>query len=222
MINKDKIVRVLIYGIGVGEKLLIATKSVYFPRDFFKIKGTELVMLRGSDFPPISKGEPIYAIFEYKDGTRVRYKTAVDICTDYQMNFHISEGEVLQERRRSFKITVDFEGMSPFYIRGEEMFSFEDPVELHFINLNLGGVLFSSNSTFECGDQVMLSFFDGEMQLLGEILRIQRDEKGNVEGYGCQFLNIDHAQEEQLARFILDCQHMERRSKQNDAEKKKQ
>lgn len=219
MINKDKIVRVLIYGIGVGEKLLLSTKSVYFPRDFFKIKGMELVMLKGSDFPLISKGEPIHAIFEYKDGTRVKYKTTVDLCTEYQINFHIGEGEILQERRRSFKITVDFDGKSPFYIRGEEMFSFDNPVELHFINLNLGGVLFSSSSAFECGDQVMLSFLDGEMQLLAEILRKQKDENGNIVGYGCKFLNINHAQEEQLARFIFECQHMER-SKKNRAEKK--
>lgn len=219
MINKDKIVRVLIYGIGVGEKLLISTKSVYFPRDFFKIKGMELVMLKGSDFPLISKGEPIHAIFEYKDGTRVKYKTTVDLCTEYQINFHIGEGEILQERRRSFKITVDFDGKSPFYIRGEEMFSFDDPVELHFINLNLGGVLFSSSSAFECGDQVMLSFLDGEMQILAEILRKQKDENGNIVGYGCKFLNINHAQEEQLARFILECQKMER-IKKNHAEKK--
>lgn len=219
MINKDKIVRVLVYGIGVGEKLLLSTKSVYFPKDFFKIKGMELVMLKGSDFPLISKGEPIHTIFEYKDGTRVKYKTTVDLCTEYQMNFHIGEGEVLQERRRSFKITVDFDGRSPFYIRGEEMFSFDAPVELHFINLNLGGVLFSSSSAFECGDQVMLNFLDGEMQLLAEILRIQKDENGNLVGYGCKFLNISQAQEEQLARFILECQKMER-IKRNHAEKK--
>ncbi|MCM1329118.1 MAG: PilZ domain-containing protein [Ruminococcus sp.] len=217
MINKDKIVRVLIYGLGVGEKLLISTNSVYFPKDFFKIKGTDLVMLKGKDFPLISKGEPIQAIFEYKDGTRVRYKTSVDLCTEYQMNFHISEGEILQERRRSFKITVDMDGMSPFFIRGEEMFSFDDPVELHLLNLNLGGVFFESDSPFECGDQVMLNFLDGEMQLLIEILRIQRDDNGNIIGYGCKFLNVTQPQEEKLARFIFDCQHMEierRRSKE--------
>lgn len=213
MINKDKIVRVLIY--GIGEKLLIATKSVYFPKDFFKIKGTDLVMLKGKDFPLISKGEPIDAIFEYKDGTRVKYKTTVDLCTEYQMNFHIAEGEVLQERRRSFKIMVDLDGMSPFFIRGEEMFSFDDPIELHFINLNLGGVFFSTNSKFECGDQVMMSFLDGEMQLLAEILRIQRDENGKIEGYGCKFLNITQPQEEKLARFIFDCQHVERERRRN-------
>lgn len=208
MINKDKIIRVLIY--GTGEKLLIATKSVYFPKDFFKIKGTDLVMLKGSDFPLISKGEPINAIFEYRNGTRIKYKTTVDLCTEYQMNFHVGEGEILQERRRSFKITVDFNGNSPFFIRGEEMFSFDDPIELHFINLNLGGVLFSTNAAFECGDQVMLSFLDGEMQLLAEILRAQKDENGNLVGYGCKFLNVSQSQEEKLARFIYDCQLMER------------
>ena len=219
MINKDKIVRVLIY--GTGEKMLIATKSIYFPKDFFKIKGTDLVMLKGSDFPLISKGEPISAVFEYKDGTRIKYKTTVDLCTEYQMNFHISEGEVLQERRRSFKIMVDLDGTSPFFIRGEEMFSFDDPIELHFINLNLGGVFFSANSPFECGDQVMMSFLDGEMQLLAEILRIQRDDNGNIEGYGCKFLNIPPPQEEKLARFIFDCQLMER-DRRRSQEKKDQ
>ncbi len=211
MINKDKISKVLIY--DSRGKLLISTESVYFPKDFFKIKGSELVMLKGSDYPVIAKDEQIEAIFEYVNGDRVRYRTTVDLCTEYQMNFHVSEGEMLQERRRSFKVTVDFNAMSPFYIRGEEMFSFDDPVELHFINLNLGGVLFSSNSDFEIGDQVMLHFLDGEMQLLAEVLRVQRDEDGKIVGYGCRFMNINHSQEEKLARFIFDCQVAERERK---------
>lgn len=211
MINKDKIMRVLIY--DLGGSLLLTTSSVFFPRDFFKIRGTELVMLKGSDFPIIPKEDTIEAIFEYRDGTRVKYRTSIDLCTEYQINFHVGEGEVLQERRRSFKITVDFDGNSPFYIRGEELYPFDAPVELHFVNLNVGGVFFKSNSEFEKGDQVMLSFFGGDMQLLAEILRVQRDENGEVEGYGCQFLNASHAQEEKLAKFILDCQVIERERK---------
>lgn len=215
MINKDKIMRVLIY--DLGGRLLLATNSVFFPRDFFKIKGTELVMLKGSDFPIIPKEDTIEAIFEYRDGTRVKYRTSIDLCTEYQINFHVGEGEVLQERRRSFKITVDFDGNSPFYIRGEELYPFDAPVELHFVNLNVGGVFFKSNSEFEKGDQVMLSFFGGDMQLLAEILRVQRGEDGEVEGYGCQFLNASHAQEEKLAKFILDCQVIERERKRTSS-----
>lgn len=105
---------------------------------------------------------------------------------------------------------VDMNGLSPFYIRGEEMFAFDDPIELHIINLNLGGVFFSSTSGFEVGDQVMLNFLDGEMKLLIEVLRVQRNDSGEIEGYGCRFLDVNQTQEERLARFIFDCQVMER------------
>ena len=219
MINKDKINRVLVY--NQRGRMLLSTQSVSFPRDFFKVKEKDLVMLKGSDFPDIPKGEPVEAIFEYLNGDRVKYNTVIDICTDYQINFHVGEGEVLKERRRSFKVMVDMNGISPFYIRGEEMFAFDDPIELHIINLNLGGVFFSSNSTFEVGDQVMLNFLDGEMKLLIEILRVQRAEDGKVEGYGCRFMDVNQSQEERLARFIFDCQVMERDRKRALEEKKR-
>ncbi len=208
MINKDKISRVLVY--DAKGKLMISTKSVFFPKDFFKIRGKELVMLKGSDFPLISKGENIEVVFEYINGTRIKYNTTIDLCTEYQVNFHVGQGEVLEERRRSFKVSVDFNGLSPFYIRGEEMYAFDDPIMLHFVNINLGGVYFNSNSEFEAGDQVMLNFLDGEMQLLAEILRVQKNDEGKIDGYGCKFLDVNQAQEERLARFIFDCQVLER------------
>lgn len=208
MINKDKISRVLVY--DSKGKLMISTKSVFFPKDFFKIKGKDLVMLKGSDFPLISKGENIETIFEYINGNRVKYDTTVDLCTEYQVNFHVGQGEILEERRRSFKVSVDFNGLSPFYIRGEEMYAFDDPIMLHFVNINLGGVYFNSESEFEKGDQVMLNFLDGEMQLLAEILRVQKNEEGGIDGYGCRFLDVNQTQEERLARFIFDCQVLER------------
>ena len=211
MINKDKISRVLVY--TSGGKLAVSTKSVFFPKDFFKIKGQDLVMLKGSDFPLISKGEKVEIIFEYLNGDRMKYDTTIDLCTEYQINFHVGKGEPLQERRRSFKVNVDFEGLSPFYIRGEEMFNFDEPVMLHFLNLNLGGVFFNSESEFECGDQVMLNFLDGEMQLLGEVLRVQKNEEGGVIGYGCRFMDVNQVQEERLARFIFECQLLERERK---------
>ncbi len=219
MINKDKIKRVLVY--NLRGRMLLASQNVTFPKDFFKIKGQDLVMLKGKDFPELPKGEPVEAIFEYMNGDRVKFNTNIDICTDYQINFHVGEGEILKERRRSFKITVDMDGISPFFIRGEEMFAFDDPIELHFFNINLGGVFFSSNSTFEPGDQVMLNFLDGEMKLLAEILRVQRTESGEVEGYGCRFMDVSPSQEERLAKFILDCQIMERERRLAAEEKKR-
>lgn len=215
MINKDKISRVVVY--DIKGKLLITTKSVTFPKDFFKIKGKDLVMLRGTDFPLISKGEYIDVIFEYINGTRMKYTTSVDLCTEYQINFHVGEGVVLEERRRSFKINVDFQGKSPFYIRNEEMFTFDFPVTIDFVNLNLGGAFFRSSFEFQKGDHVMLNFLDGEMDLLAEVLRLQMKPDSDIlDGYGCRFLDVNHAQEERLTRFIFECQLIERERMRNE------
>ncbi len=209
MINKDKISRVLVY--DIKGKMLISTKSVFFPKDFFKLKGMDLVMLKGADFPLISKGEQIDVIFEYINGTRMKYTTSVDLCTEYQINFHVGDGIALEERRRSFKINVVFTGVSPFYIRNEEMTAFDEPLEISFVNLNLGGAYIRADFNFEVGDQVMLNFLDGEMELLADILRVQKKtDSDETDGYGCKFLNINQSQEERLARFIFECQLIER------------
>lgn len=209
MINKDKISRVLIY--DQKGRLLVTTKSVSFPKDFFKIKGQDLVMLKGSGFPLISKGEYIDVIFEYINGTRMKYTTSIDLSTEYQINFHVGEGIALEERRQSFKINVSFDAIIPFYIRNEEMVTFDEPVTVGVVNLNLGGVYFRSDFDFEEGDQVMLSFMEGEMELLTDILRAQKKpDSDTVDGYGCRFLNITQAQEERLARYVFECQLAER------------
>ncbi len=209
MINKDKISRVLIY--DQKGRLLVTTKSVSFPKDFFKIKGQDLVMLKGSGFPLISKGEYIDTVFEYINGTRMKYTTSIDLSTEYQINFHVGEGIALEERRHSFKINVSFNAIIPFYIRNEEMVTFDEPVTVGVVNLNLGGVYFRSDFDFEEGDQVMLSFMDGEMELLTDILRAQKKpDSDTVDGYGCRFLNITQAQEERLARYVFECQLAER------------
>lgn len=209
MINKDKINRVLIY--DQKGRLLVTTKSVSFPKDFFKIKGQDLVMLKGSGFPLISKGEYIDVVFEYINGTRMKYTTSIDLSTEYQINFHVGEGIALEERRQSYKINVSFDALIPFYIRSEEMVTFDEPVVVSVVNLNLGGVYFRSGFDFEEGDQVMLNFMNGEMELLTDILRAQKKpDSDTVDGYGCRFLNITQSQEERLARYVFECQLAER------------
>lgn len=209
MINKDKINKVMIY--DRNGKLLLTTRSVYFPRDFFVIRGKELVMLKGSDFPLITKDEYIDVIFEYLNGTRMKYSTTVDLCTGYQINFHVGDGVALPERRRYYKVNVQFCGTSPFYIREGEMCAFDSPIDIDFVNINIGGAYLRSEFEFRPEDQVMLVFLDGEMELLAEVLRVQKDQDTDeADGYGCRFINVTSQQEERLARFILECQLIER------------
>lgn len=209
MIKKDKIGRVVIY--DSQDRLLLTTKSVFFPKDFFRIKGRDLVMIKGSGLPLIPKDEYISAVFEYINGMRMKYKTSVDLSTDQQMNFHVGDGVALEERRASFKINVEFNAVSSFYIRNEEIISFEKPLDVHICNINLGGVYMKTDFDFEPGDQLLLVFFGGEMELLTEVLRVQNKiGKDEVDGYGCHFLNITQTQEERLARYIFECQIAER------------
>ena len=106
MIKKDKIGRVVIY--DSQDRMLLATKSVFFPKDFFRIKDRDLVMIKGKGLPLIPKDEYITAVFEYINGLRMKYKTSVDLSTEYQMNFHVGDGIALEERRASFKINTEF------------------------------------------------------------------------------------------------------------------
>lgn len=168
-------------------------------------------MIKGSGLPLIPKDEYISAVFEYINGMRMKYKTSVDLSTDQQMNFHVGDGVALEERRASFKINVEFNAVSSFYIRNEEIISFEKPLDVHICNINLGGVYMKTDFDFEPGDQLLLVFFGGEMELLTEVLRVQNKiGKDEVDGYGCHFLNITQTQEERLARYIFECQIAER------------
>jgi hypothetical protein len=208
MVNKEKISKVDVYDSN-GTRLL-STKEVFFPKDFFRIKGKELVLIKDKKMPLLERGQMLEVVFEYINGTRVKYLTTVDICTEYQLNFHLGDGVTLTERRRSYKVNAEFEGCSEYYIRNEEMFYFSEPLCLHFKNINLGGTFFNADYEFVVGDQIMMSFLDGKIEIISEILRIQNDEQGKIQGYGCKFLNIAPHQEECIARFIFECQIAER------------
>jgi hypothetical protein len=168
------------------------------------------VVLKGSGFPVLPVGTYIEAVFEYVNSARVKYITSIDISTDRQMNFHVEEGEILEERRQFYKVNVTFDGLAVFLIRNGEIMSFDSPVQLKFLNLNLGGAFIKSPVAFKIGDQIRLKFLDGELELLSEILRVQRSERGEVSGYGCRFLDVTLSQEERLNKFIMETQIIER------------
>ncbi len=208
MVNKEKITKVDIY--DSGGKRILTVKEVFFPKDFFKIKGKELVLIKGVNLPLLETGQLVDVVFEYVNGTRVKYLTTIDIGTEFQINFHLGEGTELEERRRSFKVASCFKGHSDYFIRNEETFTHEEPIQLCFKDINIGGTFFRTSYIYQEGDQVMLSFLDGKVEVISEVLRIQDKNENGEYGYGCKFLNVTQAQEEMIARFIFDCQLAER------------
>ena len=214
MINKEKIVKVDIY--DENKVRLLSAKSVSFPKDFFKIKGQELVLIKARDLPYFDKNKQIIAVFEYINGTRIEYHTKVDLSTDLQLNFHVGEGEILEERRESFRVRTEIEGLCRFYERGQDApIMFEEPLRVQFFNINLGGVFFNADFDFQQGDKINLSFLDGQLDLIGVVLRKKPAENGSSAGYSCRFLEVSPAQEEKLSRFIFECQMAERDRKRN-------
>ena len=62
--------------------------------------------IKGNNLPQLSKGEHITVIFEYLNGTRIECRTKADLSTDLQLNFHVDDGMILEERRGSYKVTT--------------------------------------------------------------------------------------------------------------------
>ncbi|MCL2054947.1 MAG: PilZ domain-containing protein [Oscillospiraceae bacterium] len=211
MINKDKVKKVFIY--DAKGRLLVMSRLVTFPKDFFKMKNREMVMVKGSDLPLIKKDSSIEVIFEYYNGLRMKYMTAVDISTNKQMNFHVGDGVEVEERRNFYKVELEIDGIAQFYMRGDEMFYFDPPISIKFKNINIGGVFLLplAEQNLEKGDHVMFTFMNGEMNLLSEVLRVQPGPSdGELAGYGCKFISATAQQEEKIARFLFECQALER------------
>lgn len=208
MINKEKITRVDIY--DSNDVRVISSNNVEFPRDFFKIKGLELVTLRGNDLYLFKMDDRITAIFQYLNGTRIKCDTKVDISTPQQLNFHVDDGIVLEERRRSFKVNT----MEPAYIseikRSDGVIELESPCKVTILNINLGGVLMKCDMELFPEDILTMKMLPQAMELRAEVLRKQLDNDGGLVGYGCRFLNVSYSQEEKIARFIFECQLAER------------
>lgn len=214
MINKEKITKADIY--DENGILLLSTKSITFPRDFFKLRGLELVSVKGNDLPIFHKDDKIKIIFEYMNGTRIECMSKVDISTDQQLNFHVGEGVVLEERRRSFKV----ETIEPAFIkrieRNEEVLDPETAQDATILNINLGGVLLKTDAELLVDDIIDLSIVPVPLDLRAKILRRQTDISGELVGYGCCFLDVTTIQEEKLARHLLECQLAERERRRNE------
>lgn len=217
MLNKDKIQRLDIY--NESGKRILSTKAFTFPRDFFKLKGLELVSVKANGLPVLSRNEKITAIFEYFNGTRIQCDTKIDISTPQQMNFHVDEGIVLEERRGSFKVTTPNAFAKIIRIeRGEDdVTELDEPMAASIININLTGILMHCEPELRPGDIAVLIMLDDPIEIHAEIIRLQRSAEGSLEGYGCRFLNVTPSQEEKIARYIFDCQLSERERRRNES-----
>lgn len=213
MVKKEKILKINIY--DSKGKLVITSKIFSFPKVLFKTKGMELISVKSRDIGSLKKGDNITVIFECFNGDRVKCASVIEKCSGSAVEFKIDDGEVMEERRSSFKVAT----RTPAYIfkitRGDMTVKYDGENEIRgtILDINLGGVLLHSMHEFKVGDIFSMSMLDGQVEIQAKILRSQNDTNGAFKGYGCQFIDVTPHNEELISKFIIECQRAERERK---------
>ncbi len=216
VLDKAKVIRVSITSID-GRPLVAAESEQFsFPRMFIDdIPVTNMMIIKGSGYPELEFDSNVYVIAYMKNGDRIKYTGRVKLSLPNQLNILIRDdyGTVMEERRRYYKVQCEVKCIVSAFQRGEELFEFDAPVFASIKNFCIGGIFLSvEGAAFEVGDGLFVNFkIENDLvSVMVKILRVQKNEDGTVEGYGCQFQNTDQRQEGLFAKFVYNIQLQER------------
>ena len=198
-----------------GKNIFTAEKNFVLPKNMDD--DDSIVIFKGKNLPDLERNTIVSIVTTSKANDRIRYTGAVSMSMDTQLNVKIlknNETQVLQERRRFFKIKINEKGRALFYVRGEQTVRYDEPPEISVLDINVGGIFFSSVEEFMEGDIVCVDidlFIDNPLNTAVKILRVQRNEDGTIKGYGCLFESLTGGQEDMIGRFIMKLQSEQRR-----------
>ena len=223
MLEKSRIYKIEVTSPG-GRKLAVAEKDQFsFPRLFINdMPVNNVIILKGKRFPELEIDTNIYVITYMKNGDRIRYPAAVRMSLVDQLNVQLRSdyGTLMEERRRYFKVESDIDCTVYGYIRDDNYVEFAKPVEGVIKNISIGGVyLDCENIQFSPHDILSLGLYveGNPVEIYAEILRVQRKD-GIIDGYGCQFQNVDQNQEEIFGHFVYTIQLQKRIEEQEKEE----
>ena len=172
-----------------------------------------IIMIKGKGLPELERNTIVSAVTTNKSGDRVKYVCAVTVSLATQLNIKIlrnNETHILEERRRFYKLKIKEKGRALFYIRDEKTIRFDEPVPIEIRDINVGGVFLSAKkSEFMVDDLVCIEldlFEEYPLNAAARVLRVQRDNNGEIEGYGCEFQGLTAAQEDYVGRFVYKIQ----------------
>ncbi|HKM33023.1 MAG TPA: PilZ domain-containing protein [Oscillospiraceae bacterium] len=203
MFSKEKVLKVDVMD-REGKKLF-STETFDFPKTIRKKENGALLILKGKDLPEIARGDEVSIVFLMHNNDRVKYTTRVSISTTRQFNILIgNQPELLEDRRRFYKINTNLPAIITFYTVGEETTKLEEPLKVLIKDLNIGGVAILTTSDFVVGTEIMLilNINNNELELCADILRKQESDDNSFT-YGCRFLKTTLAQEEILAQYVF-------------------
>lgn len=199
-----------------GNLLLTSEKGFTLPRDMSSDEDA-IIMIKGKDLPEFERNAIVSVVTTAKSADRIKYTGAVSVSMETQLNIRIlrnNDMQILQERRRYFKIKVNEHGRALFYVRDEKTIRFDEPLDISVRDINVGGMFFMCTD-YEFVENDLICFdielyADAPLNVAAHVLRVQRGAEGEVMGYGCEFQGITAAQEDIIGRFILKVQSEQR------------
>lgn len=223
MFDKQKIYKIEVTSPG-GRKLAVAEKDQFsFPRLFIDdMPVTNVIIMKGRRYPELDRDQAIYVIAYMKNGDRIRYPASVRMSLPDQLNVQLRSdyGTLMEERRRYFKVESDISCDITGYIRDDNYVEFNKPMEGTIKNISIGGVYLDCDDVrFSPHDVLALNFYveGNPVEIYAEVLRVQRIN-GDIDGYGCQFQNVDQNQEEIFGHFVYTIQLQKRIEEQEKEE----
>lgn len=190
-----------------GTLLAAAERNFVFPRNLDS-SDESILIIKGKDLPELDRGTRVTVIAYSKAGDRIKYAGDISMSYARQMNISLVKSgstQVLEERRRYFKIKVDLSGRALFVVRDDDTIRFEEPVAIGVSDINVGGIFMTSSFEFHTDDSACIDveLLDGyRLNTMATVLRVQTDSDGAVIGYGCSFESLTAAQEDAIGKYI--------------------
>lgn len=190
-----------------GTLLAAAERNFVFPRNLDS-SDESILIIKGKNLPELDRGTRVTVIAYSKAGDRIKYAGDISMSYARQMNISLVKSgstQVLEERRRYFKIKVDLSGRALFIVRDDDTIRFEEPVAIGVSDINVGGIFMTSSFEFHTDDSACIDveLLDGyRLNTMATVLRVQTDSDGDVIGYGCSFESLTAAQEDAIGKYI--------------------
>lgn len=170
-----------------------------------------MLIVKGRDIPEVERSSEVSVITYMRSGERVRYPGFVSLSTEYQLNLLLrtARAQVMEERRRYYKVDADLECVINSIIRGSTGVPMAKPAVAKIKDMNIGGVFLGlCDAEMHKYDRLRLNIeLEGKMLDVGaEVIRVQYNAAGDPVGYGCRFLNVPPSMEEMFARFVFNVQ----------------
>ncbi|MBD5080815.1 MAG: PilZ domain-containing protein [Ruminococcaceae bacterium] len=183
-----------------------------------------MLITKGKGLPEIQHNAEVFMIAYMRNGNRIKFPAYVSMSTEMQMNLvvRVESGVVLEERRRYYKVEVNIPCVVNMVERDNNRKVLESPYLTKVKDINIGGVflMVCNNENLQAGDKMLITIDlkDRSLDVEAEILRVQKNAAGDIEGFGCRFVNMSAADEDIVSKYIIECQRERIQKELEDAD----